>query len=133
MKNDITSKEDIKLLVDRFYEKVIADPQLGHIFTDVFKVHWEKHLPVMYDFWDNAIFFTGSYHGNPMQVHAHVNRIFPLQPSDFDQWIVLFLETIHELFEGPKAFLAKERSISIAKVMQLKLLQQDTKNANPKD
>jgi hemoglobin len=131
MKKDISSKEDIKLLVDRFYEKVIADHQLGHIFTDVFKVHWEKHLPVMYDFWDNAIFFTGSYQGNPMQVHVHVNRIFPLQPADFDQWITLFSETVNELFEGPKAMLAKERSMSIAKVMQLKLLQQDIRNANP--
>ena len=40
MKKDIETRDDIELLVNSFYEKVKADPVIGHIFTDVFKVNW---------------------------------------------------------------------------------------------
>ena len=50
---------DIKLLVNSFYDKVKADTVIGYIFNDIAKVDWEKHLPVMYDFWENVLFFTG--------------------------------------------------------------------------
>ena len=56
MKKDIQTGEDIKLLVDNFYKKAIADDSLGHIFTDVAKVNWEHHLPIMYAFWESILF-----------------------------------------------------------------------------
>ena len=59
MKKDIRTRRDIERLVDRFYDKVKADDLLGPVFNDVARVNWEKHLPVMYDFWDNTIFFSG--------------------------------------------------------------------------
>jgi hemoglobin len=74
MKKDITARPDIELLVNTFYEKIAADQQLGYIFNDVAKVNWQKHLPVMYDFWENIILFTGSYQGNPMNLHQHLHQ-----------------------------------------------------------
>ena len=59
MKKDITSKADIEMLVNRFYDKVKVDDLIGYFFTKVVQVNWDKHLPVMYRFWDNALFFTG--------------------------------------------------------------------------
>lgn len=122
MKKDIENIEDIKVLVNTFYDKVKADGTIGYIFNDIAKVNWEKHLPVMYNFWENVIFFTGSYNGNPMTAHVKMHNIVQFTTTHFEQWIKLFTSTVDELFEGDKAELAKQRAISIATVMQLKVL-----------
>jgi hemoglobin len=121
MKKDIQSKKDIELLVDTFYRKVKADPVIGYIFNDVRKVNWEKHLPVMYDFWDNAIFYSGGYTGNPLKTHEQLHAFCRLDTRHFDRWTELFTSTVDELFEGDKAGLAKQRARSIAVVMQIKI------------
>ncbi|MGG9960029.1 group III truncated hemoglobin [Ferruginibacter sp. SUN106] len=122
MKKDIESKTDIELLVNAFYEKVKADETIGYIFTDVVKVNWEKHLPVMYNFWENSLFYTGTYEGNPMEMHKHLHHAISLSAEHFKQWVLLFANTVDELFEGKTANLAKQRAISIATVMQIKIL-----------
>ena len=122
MKKDIENRDDIILLINTFYEKVKKDEVIGYIFNDVAKVNWEKHLPVMYDFWENVIFFTGSYTGNPMTAHKQLNKKTPLNTEHFQEWIKLFTKTVDELFEGDKAELTKQRAISIATVMQIKIL-----------
>lgn len=122
MKKDIENKKDIALLVDEFYDKVKADDTIGYIFNDVVKVNWQKHLPVMYSFWENTLFYTGSYEGNPMELHKHLHKLMPLTLEHFKQWNYLFIKTVDELFEGPQANLAKQRAVSISAVMQIKIL-----------
>lgn len=122
MKKDIANRNDIILLVNSFYEKVKKDQVIGYIFNDVAKVNWEKHLPVMYDFWENVIFFTGAYTGNPMTAHKQLHQKTPLNAEHFQEWIKLFTQTVDELFEGDKAELTKQRAISIATVMQIKIV-----------
>lgn len=121
MKNDITSRKDIEILVNEFYNKVRTDDLIGFIFVNIAKVSWEKHLPVMYDFFENMLFYTGSYVGNPMELHKHVSRLFPLTEEHFGQWLYLFNTTIDGLFAGTRASLAKQRVKSIAAVMQIKI------------
>jgi len=121
MKKDIENREDIRLLINYFYQKVTADPLIGFIFTDVAKVNWEKHLPVMYDFWENSLFYTGGYTGNPLQLHQRLNRVCPLRPAHFERWLELFNETVDELHAGEKSELAKQRAYSISTVIRLKL------------
>ena len=122
MKNDIVSRKDIEILVDEFYSKIKTDEQIGFIFSDIAMVNWEKHLPVMYDFFENMLFYTGSYTGNPMELHKHINRLFPLTEEHFRQWYYLFSTTVDELFEGTTANLVKQRAKSIAAVMQIKII-----------
>lgn len=119
---DITGREDIELLVNRFYDKIKKDAVIGHIFTDVAHVNWEKHLPVMYDFFENMLFYTGGYTGNPMELHRHLNRIRPLTREHFQQWEQLFCNTVDELFEGSTASLVKQRALSISAVMKIRIL-----------
>lgn len=121
MKKDIRTREDIELLINSFYEKVKSDPVIGYIFTDVVKVNWNKHLPVMYSFWENTIFFTGGYSGNPMEIHKRLNQRVHLKAEFFERWTALFTDTVDEMFAGEKASLAKQRAISIAVVMQIKI------------
>ena len=124
MKKDITTRKDIELLVDEFYKKVIEDKTIGFIFTDVAKVNWEKHLPLMYDFFENMLFYTGSYKGNPMELHKHISRLYALTEAHFNQWTHLFTTTVDELFKGETAEMAKNRSLSIAKIMQFKIAEE---------
>lgn len=121
MRKDIETRDDIELLVNSFYEKVKADLVIGYIFTDVFKVNWEKHLPKMYDFWENNLFYTGTYSGNPMISHQHLHKMHPLSADHFERWVSLFTSTVDELFHGAKAKLAKQRANSISAVLQTKL------------
>jgi hemoglobin len=123
MKSDITSRKDIILLVDTFYDTIRKDEMLGYIFDNIAHVNWVKHLPIMYDFWENTLFFTGSYSGNPVLSHTHLHKLFPLTKAHFDHWNVLFGKTIDALFDGAKAELAKQRALSISIVLQIKIAQ----------
>ena len=122
MKKDIESRKDIEVLVNRFYDRVKTDPVIGYIFTDLVKVNWEDHLPKMYEFWENALFYTGSYTGNPLRIHMHLHHMFPLTSQHFLRWNQLFNETVDLLFSGERARLAKQRAKSISSVMQLRIL-----------
>ncbi len=124
MKRDIENREDIELMVDEFYEKVKIDPVIGFIFNDIAKVNWNSLLLTMYDFWENTIFFTGGYDGNPMKVHKHLHQLVTLTKEHFSQWNQLFTETVDALFEGKNATLAKQRAANISAVMQVKIINQ---------
>ena len=123
MKKDIETREDIYRLVKSFYEKLLADPTISYFFTDVAKIDLEHHLHVLVDFWDMVLFQSNSYQKNAMQPHMVLNQKSPLQKQHFDTWLKYFKTTVDELFEGEKAFLAKERAISIATIMQIKIAQ----------
>jgi hemoglobin len=126
MKKDITTRKDIEILVDEFYSKIKNDEQIGFIFFEIANVNMEKHLPIMYDFFENMLFYTGSYTGNPMELHKHVSRLFPLTEAHFRQWNYLFCTAVDALFAGKTAELVKQRAKSISTVMQIKILNQSS-------
>lgn len=132
MKTDIHTREDIAHLIDTFYASVKANGVIGNIFTDIAKVDWEHHLPIMYDFWESVLFHTGPYNRNPMVVHKDLHARYPLNADHFKEWLRLFKETVDELFEGNNAMLIKQRAESIATVMQLKILHGGGTTINPK-
>jgi len=122
MKPDIETRVDIENLINAFYNKVKADDILGPIFNVQIPVNWEVHLPVMYQFWENVVFYTGGYTGNPMAIHEHIHKKIGLRLFHFDRWIELFNQATDELFEGEKASMIKQRALSIAKVMEHKII-----------
>ena len=91
---DIENRKDIELLVDTFYKKVLKDNTIGYIFNKVAKIDWEKHLPLMYNFWETTILHKASYKGNPMKIHVDLNTKEPLNKVHFDQWLLMFNETV---------------------------------------
>ena len=114
---DIQNRQDIELLVRSFYDKVNRDPLLSPVFNEVAAVHWESHLPVMYDFWSTMLLGEKSYKGNPFQKHIPL----PINKAHFERWLAFFIETVDELFAGETAEEAKMRARSIAGVFQFKL------------
>ena len=118
MKKDIKNRIDIELLVDTFYGKVRNDKVIGHFFDGAIHINWERHLPSMYNFLENILFFTGNYEGNPLNLHQHLNKITNIDKKHFNRWIKLFFQSVDELFEGEKAELIKKRAANIGDLMQ---------------
>jgi hemoglobin len=114
---DIRSIQDIKLLVDKFYEKVNNDNLLSWIFNDLSKVDWKTHLPVMYDFWSSILLGTKTYKGQPFDVHLYL----PVEKKHFERWVSLFSKTVDENFSGPIAEEAKLRANTISEIFQYKI------------
>ena len=123
---DITSRNDIEILVNTFYEKVRKDDTIGFIFNDIANVNWKYHLPIMFDFWETLLLDAGSYNKNAMEVHYTLNRRFPLEEKYFQRWLHLFSETVDQLFSGNIATMAKTKAKSIAALMQFKMKQENT-------
>ena len=121
MKNDITNKSDIKLLVDTFYDKVKANSTIGNIFNDIAKVDWQYRLPKMYSFWASLLLDAHSFSGNPMLKHIELSKLTPMTEIQFSEWLLLFTQTTDELFEGKKADEAKTRAANIARLMLHKI------------
>lgn len=118
MKKDIESGADIRLLVNTFYQKVLQDEDLGIYFEKVLLTNWEGHLQTMYDFWDNILFYSGSYSGNPMHLHKHIHHLQSIEAIHFKKWVHLFTETCHELFSGTHAENAIQKVEKIAAIME---------------
>ena len=121
---DIQNLEDIKQMVDTFYDKVNQDAELSYIFNDFAKINWETHLPIMYAFWNKILFSKGNYKGNPFEKHIPL----PIKEKHFDRWVAIFVENIDSQFKGEKAEEVKMRAQSIAYVFNNKLNMLRTEN-----
>jgi len=120
---DIETREHIEFLLHHFYQKLLADPAIAYVFTDVAKINIETHMPILADFWEMILFQKDSYRKNLMELHLHLNEKEPLTATHFATWLRHFNETVDEYFTGEKAFLAKQRALSIATSMQIKITQ----------
>ncbi|MDN3654453.1 group III truncated hemoglobin [Ferruginibacter paludis] len=120
-KKDITSRGDIEQLVAAFYEQVKKDDTIGFIFTDVAKINWDHHIPLIVNFWESILLDNPVYTKNAMEVHYVLNKKMPLQKAHFAKWVLLFCTAVDDLFEGKIAALAKTRAKSIAALMQFKM------------
>ena len=56
---DRVSEDGIRQLVDAFYVKVQADPELGPIFARAIPGDWQPHLNKMYAFWSSVMLTSG--------------------------------------------------------------------------
>lgn len=114
---DIQTPEDIKLMVDSFYEKVNRDELLSPIFNDFANVDWQHHLPKMYAFWSFVILGIQGYQGRPFPPHA----LLPVNSEHFNKWLELFQKNIDEQFSGINAEITKEKARNIALTFQYRL------------
>lgn len=124
---EIENREDIKLMVNTFYTHLQQNKELDYLFNEVAKVHWESHLPKMYDFWETILFHKPVFKGNPMKVHMDLDNKTKLKKENFDTWLVIFKKTIDELFVGDVAEVAKQRAASIAMSIQLNTVYKNEK------
>lgn len=116
-KREIRDIEDIKLLVNSFYEKVREDDLIGPIFDDVIGDSWDSHLPKMYSFWQTVLLGQQTYFGAPFVPHIPL----PIDVEHFQVWMKLWHQTVDDLFVGEVAEDAKWRAGKMKDVFLSKL------------
>jgi len=105
----------LKMLVDQFYARVRADPELGPIFDDAIG-NWPEHLEKLAAFWSSVMLTSGRYKGNPMMAHLkHVRRI---TPALFDRWLALWARTTDDVLSPPAAAALQEKAQRISESLQ---------------
>lgn len=104
---DIKTKKDVETLVTTFYGKVLKDDLLKDFFNHL---DFDKHMPKMIYFWSFVLLDEPGYSTNVTEKHLNM----PLEKQHFDRWLLLFNETLNELFSGEKVEVAKQRAVTIA-------------------
>ena len=80
----------------------MVDDEIGWIFTDVAHLDLEEHIPV-------------TYGGGAFGVHLELHRkAGGLRKEHFERWLVLWCQTVDELFDGPLAAAAKVHALRVA-------------------
>ena len=104
----------IASLVREFYARVRQDALLAPVF-EARVADWSAHIEKLCAFWSSVALMTGSYHGQPMQMHANL----PVGGEHFDRWLALFEQTAAELCPPAAAAHFVERSRRIADSLEM--------------
>lgn len=73
--NDIESREDILLIMRKFYSKLLSDESISFYFTKITNIdqHLEHHFEILATFWEQSLFMKGGYFNNMFQIHKDLN------------------------------------------------------------
>ncbi|THD69179.1 group III truncated hemoglobin [Robertkochia marina] len=121
-KHDIASREDVQLLVHRFYDRIRNHEALGPFFNSTVQ-NWAEHLELLTNFWDSQLFLNRNYTGDPVKAHIHVDKVFghTITMEHFGWWLEVWVATIDDLFDGERAWIAKNRARKMATMLFLKI------------
>lgn len=114
---EISSRIEIEILVNSFYERIRKDELLSPIFEGIIQDNWPLHLEKMYRFWESLLLGKNTYSGSPFAPHAKM----PIEAEHFERWLELFNTTVDDLFHGDVAEEAKNRASKIAFMFQHKI------------
>lgn len=87
-------------LVDTFYGRILAHPELGPVFDARLSGRWPEHMAKMKSFWSSVAFRNGAYGGKPVQAHLGVAN---MTPELFPKWLELFAATLDDIAPNPQA------------------------------
>jgi hemoglobin len=107
------SIDEIRVMVERFYEHAREDELLGPIFAERVE-DWDAHYDTMTRFWSSAVLRAGTYSGRPIEKH----RIDGLTVQHFVNWVGRFTQVVEREFGPERAAifidLSKRMAASIA-------------------
>jgi hemoglobin len=109
-------ESDLRPLIERFYDRVRADPDLAPVFAEGVS-DWDDHHARLTDFWSSIMFTSGRYKGNPVALHMrHADR---LSPSLFERWLALWRQTTEEVLPQAASAAMQAKAGRIAESLQL--------------
>ena len=116
MQHQTITKENIRIMVDRFYSKILKDELLADFFIqklgdEMISDEWQTHLGLLTDFWASIILGDTAYKGQPVKPHMHMEG---LKRETFERWLELFFQTVDRLYVKEAADTFKTRSQTIA-------------------
>ncbi len=118
---DLDDGDAVDWLVDRFYDRVLADALLAPLFVDVAAIDLDAHLPRIKAFWRKMLLGEAGYARNMVAHHAAVHARSAFTQAHFERWLALFRATVDDHFRGPYAERAKQLATTIAANLQRNL------------
>ena len=115
MKSEIKSVDDIRLMVDVFYQRARKDELLAPIIRKIKDSAPQREM--LYQCWENQILNESLGQDEPFP--EHISLMFSTQ--HLIRWLGLFLQTIDTLYTGPIADKAKVILIRKSEEFQTKL------------
>ncbi len=115
------TQAQIKLVADRFYARVRADPQLAPIFHETLGHNaeiWDAHIAKITRFWRNALLREPVYSGNPMLAHSGISTI---RPEHFAIWLGIFDQVLNEILPADTAAIWSRTAHRIGRGLSLGL------------
>ncbi|WP_171026521.1 group III truncated hemoglobin [Mesorhizobium comanense] len=112
------SDEQIRQLVDSFYDEIRADADLEPIFERVVAGDWETHLAKMYDFWSSAMLTTGPCKASFAAVRKHMGG---LEADLLDRCLALFGDSCDEVLDSETAGLCWLKAAHLVESLKLTL------------
>jgi len=119
---DILTREDILLIMRKFYDKLLADSSINFFFTQITNTdkHLEEHFETLATFWEQSLFLKGGYSNNMFQMHKDVHEKHKLTKEHFNIWLNHLYTTIDKYFVGENCEQMKTQALNIATMMQIK-------------
>jgi len=118
---DLDSPEAIDAFVERFYARVLRDPLLAPLFTDVASIDLAVHLPRIKAYWHKMLLGYPGYERHMMARHRRLDEQHPLEAVHYERWLSLFEATLAEGAEGPVTQRARTLARRIARNMRRNL------------
>ena len=118
---DLSSASQIEHFVDRFYARLLHDPQLAPIFLEVAQIDLNTHLPLIKSYWCKLLLGDRTYRRHTMNIHRELHGKQPLQAADFQRWLAMFNATLDDGFFGQQTERARRVAAAIAGNMETSL------------
>jgi hemoglobin len=124
MRTDIATRDDLELLLRRFYTAAFADPLIGRHFGGM---DLEAHLPHITDFWASSLLRAAEYRRNLFAPH----ETLPLTAEHYGRWVQLWAATVDGRHQGPNAERAKQQAQRIARGLIRRTTGEDPATGGP--
>jgi len=112
--SDISTEEDIAVLIDSFYDRVLQDQLLAPLFLDVAKIDLDHHKGFIRSYWEKLLLKKPGYKRHTMNIHRALAAKSPLETRHFERWLNLFKQNLEENFQGDTADKARKVAEHIA-------------------
>ena len=120
---DLDEPGQIDALIDRFYARILRDPELAPLFLEVAELRLKEHLPRIKAYWRKMLLGEGDYRRHMMQKHRDLDRRHPLRSAHYLRWLALFETTLDKQHSGPVAERARTLARRVAGNMRRNLEQ----------
>lgn len=99
---DLDTSEHIERMVTLFYRRVLADPLLAPVFTEVARIDLDEHLPLIAAYWKKMLLGDDVYNRHMIAKHRAIDEREPLTGTHHERWLALFIANLNEHFAGPR-------------------------------
>lgn len=117
---DLDSGKEIERFVRRFYDRLLADPELAPFFLEVAGVDLDAHLPLIAAYWKKMLLGEPGYDRHTMARHRALHGKRSLTPEHGRRWLAHFEATLDAHYAGP----VTERARRVARNVMKNLMRQ---------